>query len=169
MQLVVGRVGRAHGVSGEVAVSVTTDDPADRFADGAVLATDPAERGPLRIVRSRWHSGRMLVVFDGVTDRIGAEALAGTSLLVDTADLPPLADPEEFYDHQLVGLAAVGTDGAPIGTVADVIHSPGSELLAVHRTDGGEVLVPFVRDIVPTVDVGGGRVVIDPPEGLLEL
>ncbi|HEX3812095.1 MAG TPA: ribosome maturation factor RimM [Mycobacteriales bacterium] len=169
MQLVVGRVGRAHGVSGEVAVSVKTDDPQERFADGSVLVTDPVERGPLRVTRSRWHSGRLLVVFDGVGDRRSAEALAGTALVVDTADLPPLQDPEDFYDHQLVGLAAVTTDGDPIGTVADVIHAPGSDVLAIARPGGAEALVPFVHAIVPSVDLAAGRVVIDPPAGLLDL
>ncbi len=169
MQLVVGRIGRPHGITGEVAVAVRTDDPDKRFADGAVVGTDPAERGPLRIVRTRWHSGRLLVTFDGVADRGAAEALAGTSLVVDTDDLPPLADPEEFYDHQLIGLAAITTGGEPIGTVADVIHGPGSELLALSRTEGGEALVPFVRAIVPTVDIAAGTVVIDAPPGLLDL
>jgi 16S rRNA processing protein RimM len=169
VQLVVGRIGRAHGTTGEVAVSVKTDDPATRFADGTVLHTAPSDRGPLRVSRSRWHSGRLLVVFDGVADRRSAEVLAGTELVVDTADLPPLDDPEDFYDHQLIGLAAVSTTGDPIGTVADVIHGPGAELLAISRSEGAEVLVPFVHAIVPSVDIAAGRVVIDPPDGLFEL
>jgi 16S rRNA processing protein RimM len=169
LQLVVGRIGRAHGVSGEVAVAVRTDDPDSRFAEGRVLQTDPAERGPLTISRSRWHSGRLLITFAGFSDRGSAESLSGTSLVVDTADLPELSDPEEFYDHQLVGLSAVDTSGTALGTVADVIHGPGSDLLAITRTDGGEALVPFVTAIVPTVDVAAGRVVIDPPDGLFEL
>ena len=168
-QLVVGRIGRAHGVSGELAVSVKTDEPEARFAAGTVLVTDPPERGPLKVVASRWHSGRLLVVFDGVADRRAAERLAGTALVVDADDLPALTDPEEFYDHQLVGLSAVDTAGAPVGTVADVIHGPGSDLLAIDRKEGGEVLVPFVKAIVPTVDLTARTVVIDPPAGLLEL
>lgn len=169
MQLVVGRIGRAHGVSGEVAVAVRTDDPDSRFADGSVLRTDPAERGPLTVATSRWHSGRLLVTFAGVADRSAAESLAGTSLVVDTADLPELSDPEEFYDHELVGLSVVDTSGTQLGTVADVIHGPGSDLLAITRTDGGEALVPFVKAIVPTVEVAAGRIVVDPPAGLFEL
>jgi 16S rRNA processing protein RimM len=169
LQLVVGRIGRAHGVTGEVAVAVRTDDPDSRFADGRVLRTDPADRGPLTIAGSRWHSGRLLITFAGVSGRSAAESLAGTALVVDTDDLPELSDPEEYYDHQLVGLSAVDTAGTALGTVADVIHGPGSDLLAITRTDGGEALVPFVRAIVPTVDITAGQVVIDPPTGLLEL
>lgn len=169
MQLVVGRIGRAHGVAGEVVVAVRTDDPDARFADGNVLATDPADRGPLTVAGSRWHSGRLLITFVGINDRSAAESLSGTTLVVDTDDLPDLDDPEEFYDHQLIGLAVLDTAGTPLGTVADVIHGPASDLLAVTRTDGGEALVPFVKAIVPTIDVAAGRIVIDPPAGLFEL
>jgi 16S rRNA processing protein RimM len=169
LQLVVGRIGRAHGVGGELVVSVRTDDPQSRFADGAVLATDPPDRGPLTVVGSRWHSGRLLVVFDGVNDRRSAEQLAGTSLIVDAATLPPLGDPEEFYDHQLIGLSAVDTEGRRIGMITDVVHGPAADLLAIDRTQGGEVLVPFLKAMVPSVDVAAGTVVIDPPAGLLEL
>src|SRR5215469_5074508 len=110
MRLVVGRVGRPHGLRGEVTVEVRTDDPAQRFAAGSVLATDPAGRGPLTVVASRWHSGRLLVTFEGCQDRADAEALRDTLLQIDSADLEPLDDPEEFYDHDLIGLA-VGTLG----------------------------------------------------------
>lgn len=168
MELVVGQVGRAHGVSGEVAVAVRTDDPGARFAAGAVLATDPPERGPLRVVGSRWHSGRLLVRLDGVTDRTAAERLRGTTLLVDSGALPPLSDPDEFYDHQLIGLHAVLPDGRPVGSVTDVLHTPGSDLLALDTGGEEEALVPFVQAIVPTVDLAAGRIVIVPPEGLIE-
>lgn len=167
MELVVGQVGRAHGVSGEVAVSVRTDDPDARFAAGAVLATDPPERGPVRVAGSRWHSGRLLVRLDGVSDRTAAERLRGTTLLIDSATLPPLNDPDEFYDHQLIGLRAVLPDGRRVGTVADVLHTPGSDLLALDTGGEEEALVPFVRAIVPSVDLAAGRIVVDPPEGLL--
>jgi 16S rRNA processing protein RimM len=169
MQLVVGRIGRAHGVKGEVAVEVRTDDPDRRFAAGSSLRTDPVERGPLTVVRSRPHSGRLLVLFQGVADRDAAESLRGTLLTVDSADSQPLDDPDEFYDHELMGLAVVTLDGSPVGEVTDVLHPPGPDLLVVGREDGGEVLVPFVRDIVPTIDVPAGRLVLDPPPGLLDL
>lgn len=169
MRLVVGRVGRAHGIAGEVAITVRTDDPDERFAPGSVLVTDPAERGPLEISALRWHSGRLLVTFAGVADRSAAEALRGVDLVVDTADLPALDDPEEYYDHQLVGLRAVAVDGAEIGSVTEVIHAPGGDLLAVGTESGRAVLIPFVRAIVPAVDLAGSRLTVDPPDGLLDL
>jgi 16S rRNA processing protein RimM len=167
VQLVVGRIGRPHGIRGEVTVEVRTDDPGARFAPGSVLATDPSERGPLTVERVRWHSGRLLVGFEGSGDRDAAESLRGTILLVDSADLAPPDDPEEFYDHQLVDLTAISVDGAEIGVVTEVLHTAGQDLLVVRRSVGGEVLVPFVAQIVPKVDVPGKRLVIDPPEGLL--
>jgi len=169
MLLVVGRIGRPHGVRGQVSVEVRTDSPDERFATGSVLSTDPSERGPLTVSRRHWHSGRLLLAFDGVADRAAAEALRDTLLVVDSDDLPDLDDPDEFYDHQLVGLRAELTDGTELGTVEDVLHAPAEDLVAVRRADGGEVLVPFVSAIVPVVDLSGGRMVVDPPEGLLDL
>jgi 16S rRNA processing protein RimM len=169
VQLVVGRIGRAHGIRGEVLVEVRTDDPDTRFAAGSVLVTDPAEAGPLTVGRARWHSGRLVVAFDGYADRTAAERLRGIRLVIDSDDLEPLEDPDEFHDHQLVGLAVITTDDTPVGVVGEIVHGPAGELLAVRRPDGGEVLVPFYRDIVPTVDLPGRRVVVDPPEGLLDL
>lgn len=168
MQLVVGRVGRAHGIRGDVLVEVRTDDPDERFAAGSVLVTDPADAGPLTVADVRWHSGKLVVRFAGVENRTGAEGLRGLRLVVDSDDLPPTDDPDEFHDHQLVGLAAVGLDGRALGSVVDVVHSAAGEILVLHF-EGRERLVPFVRAIVPTVDVPGGRVVIDPPEGLFDL
>lgn len=168
MLLIVGRVGRAHGLRGEVLVQLRTDDPDTRFAVGATLATEPSERGPLTVATARRHSGRYVVGFAGVTDRTGAEALRGTELVVDSADLEPTGDPEEFHDAELLGLAVETLAGTRVGELADVVHGPGADLLVV-RMDDREILVPFIRDMVPTVDVAGGRVVIDPPEGLLEL
>ncbi|WP_017570646.1 ribosome maturation factor RimM [Nocardiopsis halotolerans] len=168
MRLVVGRIGRAHGVRGDVAVDVRTDDPAARFADGSVLATDPPGAGPLTVSSTRRHSGRLLVRFKGVTDRDAAEGLRGTTLLVDSEDIAPLDDPDEFHDHELIGLTAVTTGGEPVGTVEDVVHHA-QDLLVVATPGGGEVLVPFVAALVPEVDVAGGRIVLDPPPGLLDL
>ena len=169
MQLVIGRIGRAHGIRGDVFVDVRTDDPDARFAAGSVLITDPAEAGPLTVDRVRWHSGKLVLGFEGYPDRTAAERLRGVNLVIDSDDLEPLDDPDEFHDHELVGLAVVTTGGAAVGTVSEIIHGPAGELLAVRRDGGGEALVPFYRDIVPTVDVAGGKVVIDPPEGLLDL
>jgi 16S rRNA processing protein RimM len=169
VQLVVGRIGRAHGVRGEVAVEVRTDDPDRRFAEGSRLETDPAERGPLTVERARWHSGRMLVAFAGVSDRGAAEALRGTLLVVDSATCEDVADPDEFWDHDLVDLLVTDPDGTDLGRVSEVVHLPAQDVLVVERSGGGEVLVPFVAAIVPVVDVAGGRVVVDAPEGLFDV
>jgi 16S rRNA processing protein RimM len=170
--VVVARIGRPHGVRGEVTVEVRTDDPDLRFVPGAPLLTDPPERGPLVLAGRRWHREVLLLAFEGVGSREEAEELRGTELVVPVTDLPALEDPDEFYDHQLVGLTARLPDGTPLGEVTAVRHE-GNSLLVVRRSRPGqpddEVLVPFVSAIVPTVDVAGGFVVVDPPEGLLEL
>jgi 16S rRNA processing protein RimM len=171
MQLVVGRVGRPHGIRGEVTVQVHTDDPDLRFAAGAVLATEPAARGPLTISSLRWHSGRLLVTFAGHAGRESAEDLRGTILVMDSADVGPPEDPDEFNDYQLVGLEVRTLGGEPVGVVADVLHQ-GQDLLVVRPPSGragDPILVPFVAAIVPEVDVAAGRLVIDPPPGLLDL
>ena len=169
MDLVVGRIGRPHGVRGEVTVEVRTDDPDARFAPGSSLRTDPAERGPLTVAAVHPRSGGLVLAFEGVGSREEAEALRGTVLVVDSAELPEIEDADEWYDHQLVGLAAVDPAGAALGEVADVVHAPASDLLVVRDADGREHLVPFVRELVPAVDVPGGQVVVDPPEGLFDL
>ncbi|MGI8335467.1 ribosome maturation factor RimM [Actinomadura scrupuli] len=166
MQLVVGRVGRPHGLRGEVTVDVRTDDPDDRFAPGTVLATEPAASGPLVVEQARWHSGTLLVRFEGSDDRTTAEELRGTVLVIDSEELPPIDDPEEFRDHELIGLTVVTVEGAEVGVLREVRHS-GQDLLVVDRPSGEEALVPFVAAIVPEVDVTGGRIVINPPPGLL--
>ncbi|MFC3999560.1 ribosome maturation factor RimM [Nocardiopsis sediminis] len=168
MRLVVGRIGRAHGVRGDVAVDVRTDDPAERFAAGARLLTDPDDAGPLTVKAVRTHSGRLLIRFASVADRDAAEALRGVTLLVDSADIPPVDDPDEFHDHELIGLRAVTSGGADIGVVDDILHHA-QDVLVIKDAEGGEVLVPFVRELVPEVDTGTGRLVVEPPPGLLDL
>jgi len=168
MQLVVGRIGRAHGIRGEVGVEVRTDDPDLRFADGAQLATDPPERGPLTVVATRWHSGRLLVRFKGLDDRTAAENLRGTMLVIEVDESERPQDPDEFYDHQLVGLRVITTAGDEVGEVAEVLHLPAQDVLAIKRTDGVEVLVPFVQELVPVVDLDRGSVTVDPRPGLLD-
>ena len=166
--LVVGRLGKPQGLRGEVTVEVRTDAPDERFADGAVLFTDPPERGPLTVEHARDHSGRLVVAFAGVPDRTAAEQLRDTLLQVDVRSLAPLDDPDEFHDWQLRGLAARLGDGTGVGTVDDVLHLPHGDVLVVARPDGTEVLVPFVRAIVPEVDLAARAVVLDPPPGLLD-
>lgn len=167
MELVVGRVGRPHGIRGEVVVEVRTDDPGRRFAPSATVATEPARAGPLTVERSRWHSGQLLVGFAGVGDRAAAAALRGTVLVVDSADLPPTGEPDEFHDHELYDLDVRTADGELVGTVVDVLHLA-QDLLVVRRYGGDEMLVPFVAAIVREVDVADGRLVVEAPPGLLD-
>lgn len=170
MQLVVGRISRPHGVRGELAVEVRTDDPELRLAAGAVLATEPGAAGPLTVTRARWHSGRLLLSFDGVTGREQADQLRGILLVVDSAELEDVAGPDEFRDHQLIGLTVIGPGGEHIGEVSDVLHH-GQDLLViagVGQRAGVEIMVPFVAELVPEVDLPGRRLVIDPPAGLLD-
>ena len=166
--IVVGRVARSRGVRGELFVEPWTDAPEERFAVGSVLRTEPAERGPLTVAAMSLASGKLVVRFDGVDDRGAADALRGTRLVIDPAQRPPLADPDEYYDTDLVGLAARTVAGDALGPVRDVVHAGGADYLVV-EIGGDERLVPFVAAIVPTVDVAGGYVEIDPPEGLFEL
>jgi 16S rRNA processing protein RimM len=167
VDVIVGRIGRPHGIKGEVSVEVRTDDPEGRLGPGTTVRTDPEAAGPLTIAAGRVHSGRLLLHFAGHDDRSAAERLRGVLLVadVDPADRP--ADPEEFYDHQLVGLAVRTVGGEPVGELAEVLHLPGQDVLAVRTPDGREVLVPFVTEIVPVVDVDGGLLQVDPPPGLL--
>jgi 16S rRNA processing protein RimM len=168
VQLVVARIGRAHGLKGEVTVEVRTDEPELRLAPGAVLATEPAATGPLTIATGRVHSGRLLLRFEGVSDRTGAEVLRDTLLIAEVDPEESPEDPEEFYDHQLDDLSVVTRDGTEIGRITEVAHLPAQDLLIVARPDGTEALIPFVTEIVPEIDLEAQRVVIDPPPGLLD-
>ncbi|MEE1839482.1 ribosome maturation factor RimM [Streptomyces sp. NPDC007076] len=168
MQLVVARIGRAHGIKGEVTVEVRTDEPELRLGPGAVLATEPAGVGPLTIETGRVHSGRLLLRFEGVRDRTAAEALRNTLLIaeVDPAELPE--DPEEFYDHQLMDLDVVLADGTEVGRITEITHLPSQDLFIVERPDGSEVMIPFVEEIVTEIDLAEQRAVITPPPGLID-
>ena len=166
--IVVGRIGPARGVRGDVFVAPFTDVPEERFAPGTVLRTDPAAAGPVTVDSSSTAGGKLVVHFRGVDGRPEAEALRGVQLVVAAQDRPPLPDPDEFYDTDLVGLTARTLDGTELGVVSDVVHVAGAVYLVL-SVDGRDRLVPFVAAIVPEVDVPGGRVLIDPPEGLLDL
>jgi len=175
VRVIVGRIGRPHGIRGEVVIGVRTDEPDLRFAVGATLGfgatpdDDPPGGATLRVAAKRWHSGQLLVAFAGVTDRTAAGELTGSWLSVDSSQLPAPPDPDEFRDHELIGLSVRTCAGDPVGVVTDVLHY-GQDLLVVRRADdsGGECLVPFVTAIVPEVDVRAGVVVINPPPGLLD-
>ena len=178
MELTVGRVVKAHGISGEVVVEIRTDDPAARFAPGNTLRAKSSRGGEERsyvVDQVREHGGRLLMRLAGVDDRDTADALRGSLFVVDSDELPPIDEPDTYYDHQLEGLHVRTTTGQDVGVVAEVVHTVGGELLAVRRADSerGEVLVPFVGAIVTSVSLDDrpekGMIEIDPPEGLLDL
>jgi 16S rRNA processing protein RimM len=162
--VVVGRIGRAHGVRGELNVEIRTDEPERRFAPGSAIVCDGQA---LTVASSRHHSGRLVVAFREVPDRTAAEQLHGRILEaeVDAAERPD--DPEEFYDHQLVGLQVRGADDTVVGAVSAVEHLPEQDTLVVDA-DGREVLVPFVSALVPTVDVTAGYLRLSDVPGLLD-
>ena len=172
IDVVIGRIGKPHGIRGEVTVEVRTDEPDRRFVvGGAVRAERPSGAGTrpgptLTVAATRWHQTTLLVRFEELPDRTTAEAARGLLLHADVpADESP-EDPEEFYDHQLVGLAAEDLDGRPLGEVTAVLHGA-QDLLQVRALDGRDALVPFVAALVPEVDVPAGRVVIADRPGLV--
>lgn len=167
MKLQVARIGKPHGIRGEVTVQVFTDDPDARFARGAVLLTEPASRGPLTVASARWNKQILVLGFAEVRDRNRAEELRGTELFIE-ADEGETEDGEGWYEHDLQGLAAL-VDGETIGTVSELITGAAQDLLVITRADGSEVLIPFVDEIVPEVDLEAGHVLLTPPPGLLDL
>jgi len=172
VRVIVGRIGRPHGIRGEVVIGVRTDEPDLRFAVGATLGygstpDGDVASGQLQVASARWHSGQLLVAFAGITDRTAAGELTGRWLSVDSSQLPAPPDPDEFRDHELIGLSVRTSAGEAVGVVTDVLHY-GQDLLVVRPPDGREHLVPFVQAIVPEVDVDAGTIIIDPPPGLLD-
>lgn len=171
IEVVVGRIGKPHGIRGEVTVDVRTDEPDRRYVVGAVLQVE-APRGSafaartLTVRRTRWHQGVLLAAFDELPDRTAAESARGVLLraAVPADEVPE--DPEEFYDHQLVGLAAYDVDGTHLGELVGLVHGA-QDLLRIRTPDRREALVPFVAALVPEVDVAGGRVVIADRPGLV--
>jgi 16S rRNA processing protein RimM len=176
MQVTVGRIGRPHGIRGAVVVGVRTDEPELRFAQGSRLDTDPVGVGPLTVAGFRWQSADLVVRFEGISDRTAATELGGTWLLVDSSTLAAIDDPDEFRDGDLVGLCVRTVDGTLVGTVTDVLHH-GQDILAISPVPPAgssgapaeQILIPFVKAIVPEVDLPGGVLTIDPPDGLLNL
>ena len=166
--ILVGRVARAHGNKGQVIVNPDTDFPADRFVAGKTLIVEQAGRtGERRIASVRFQQGRPILALDGVETMNDAEALAGAELKVAGETLPPLPE-RTYYRHDLVGCEVRTPDGQSIGRVTGVEGPLERSLLAIARK-GGEVLVPMVDGICVSVDPVGKTIVIDPPEGLLEL
>jgi 16S rRNA processing protein RimM len=160
MRLLVGRIGRAHGILGEATIEVRTDEPDRRFAIGAAVQTD--SNGELKVISGRVHNGILLLGFEGITDRNSAEKLRNTLLYADVDINESNDDEDEYHVMQLIGCAAVLESGEAFGEVTDVINLPGQDLLAI-KTAQGEQLIPFVHQLVPTVDIENKKVVVIPP------
>jgi len=171
-QLRVGRLTKAHGLKGAIKLELFTDDPERRFVPGAefslqVPVTSPWHGKHLTLRELRWYNGHPVGFFEGVDDRTAAESLAKAILWVShTDDDDETAEPDAWYDHQLIGLSVI-RDGVRIGEVTHVDHLPAQDLLIV-KTGGREVMVPFVGAIVPEVDVEAGTLTVTPPAGLFE-
>jgi len=166
MRVVVGRIGKAHGLRGEVTVEIRTDEPDVRFFVGAKLFCDDTPDA-LIIESVRPHGGGLLIGFEGVVDRTGAEALRGILLEVERTPGEQPAEAEEFYDLDLIGLAVQDETGTSLGVVDDVVHLPGQDLLSVREASGHSWLIPFVSELVPRVDLAHGVITAAPPPGLM--
>lgn len=176
MSVRVARVGKPHGVRGEVTLRLYTDDPRARFAPGSSLSVRPAQGGDdaaapsaLTVAGARWNKNVLVARFAEVTDRNGAEALRGSELYAQVD--PEEHAQDEWRQDELVGLVAVDTTRGDevVGAVTALLTGPAQDLLEIEVTGGRRVLVPFVEQIVPEVDVAAGRVLLVPPPGLLEL
>lgn len=165
----VARVGKPHGLRGEVTVQLHTDDPGRRLAVNETLECEPPTRGPLTIATVRVHQGVYLLGFESVSDREGAEALRNTRLFAPAHDAQPHRDADEYYEDELVGMSVVLTTGEPVGTVSALHTRAAQDLLEITQSNGATALVPFVSALVPSVDSTRRQVVIDPPIGLLDL
>jgi 16S rRNA processing protein RimM len=161
MKLNVGRIGKAHGILGEATIEVRTDEAEDRFAIGAVLETD--SHGDLTVVSARVHNGILLLGFQGIEDRNSIEALRNELLYAEVDIQAPGIDEDDYHVLQLVGCTAYLVDGDEFGTVTDVLNLPGQDVLAIKSADG-EVLIPFVRQLVPVVDIKAKRMTVIPPD-----
>ncbi len=160
MKLNVGRIGKAHGILGEATIEVRTDEAEDRFAIGAVLETE--NHGNLTVVSARVHNGILLLGFEGVHDRNAVEALRNELLYADVDIDAPGIDEDDYHVLQLIGCKAFLVDGDEFGDVADVLNLPGQDVLVIKNPDG-EVLIPFVRQLVPVVDISAKKLTVIPP------
>lgn len=165
--VVVARIGKPHGLKGEVTVRLHTDAPDDRFVVGAIFRTDPAGRGPLTLRTHRVHNGIHLLAFEEAMDRTAAEGLRGTQLLVEALENVEDED-DAWYADDLIGLTVVDPQGVELGTVVELHDRPVQDLLEVRLVGGRTGYVPFVEQLVPDVDIDGGRIVVDAPPGLLD-
>ena len=161
MKLNVGRIGKAHGILGEATIEVRTDEAEDRFALGSVLMTD--SHGLLTVASARVHNGILLLGFEGIHDRNAIEALRNELLYAEVDIDAPGIDEDDYHVLQLIGCTAYLVDGDEFGTIKDVLNLPGQDVLAITTADG-EVLIPFVHQLVPVVDIKARRMTVIPPE-----
>ena len=161
MKLNVGRIGKAHGILGEATIEVRTDEAEDRFAIGAVLQTQ--SHGDLVVASARVHNGILLLGFEGITDRNGIEALRNQLLYADVDIDAPGVDEDDYHVLQLIGCKAFLVDGDEFGEVSEVLNLPGQDVLVING-ETGETLIPFVRQLVPIVDIKARRMTVIPPE-----
>jgi 16S rRNA processing protein RimM len=161
MKLNVGRIGKAHGILGEATIEVRTDEAENRFAIGAVLETE--SHGNLTVASARVHNGILLLAFDGIEDRNAIEALRNELLYADVDINAPGIDEDDYHVLQLIGCKAYLIDGDEFGEVAEVLNLPGQDVLVI-KSESGETLIPFVRQLVPIVDISARRLVVIPPE-----
>jgi 16S rRNA processing protein RimM len=161
MRLNVGRIGRAHGILGEATIEVRTDLAEERFAIGAKLETD--SHGDLTVKSGRVHNGILLLGFEGIEDRNSVEKLRDV-LLYSQVDIDePGFEEDDYHVLQLVGCQAYLVDGNLLGEVTDVLNLPGQDVLSI-KTETGEVLIPFVHQLVPIVDIKSKRMTVVPPD-----
>jgi 16S rRNA processing protein RimM len=160
MRLLVGRIGRAHGILGEATIEVRTDEPDRRFAVGSTVLTD--SHGDLKIISGRVHNGILLLGFDGFNDRNAIEKLRNTLLYADVDINETSEVTDEYHVLQLIGCQVVLDSGEVFGEVTDVINLPGQDLLAI-KTIEGEQLIPFVHQLVPMVDIKNKKITVIPP------
>lgn len=167
MQLQVARIGKPHGIRGEVTVQVLTDAPEDRFVPGTELVVEPASAGPLTIISARWNKDILLLGFEEIETRNQAETLRGAKLFIETEELDE-DDDEGWYEHELVGLD-VRVGSTVVGKISALNTLPVQDLLVVETPDGKEILIPFVEQIVPEVNVGEKYILVTPPPGLFDI
>jgi 16S rRNA processing protein RimM len=161
MKLNVGRIGKAHGILGEATIEVRTDEAEDRFAIGAVLETE--NHGNLTVVSARVHNGILLLGFEGIDSRNAIEALRNELLYSEVDIDAPGIDEDDYHVLQLIGCKAYLVDGDEFGEIAEVLNLPGQDVLVIKNKDG-ETLIPFVRQLVPVVDIAAKRLTVIPPE-----
>lgn len=166
MRLAVARIGRPHGVKGEVTVETLTDSPEERFFVGAKFDSDSPEHQVLEVSRVRIHQGRWMLTFNEIADRSAAERLRNHRLYSEV-DIDESEDEDSYHVEQLRGLRVVDRDGVEIGLVVGVSHLPGQDLLRF-ESDGGEHLLPMVHEFIEEVDLAGGRIIVTLPEGLMD-